>query len=32
MFDPHGTVIIGTGSYKALASPNPFVVCFVKAE
>ena len=32
MFDPHGTVIIGSGAYKALASPNPFVVCFVKAE
>lgn len=32
MFDPHGAVIIGTGYYKATASPNPFVVCFAKVE
>ena len=32
MFSPNGRVIIGTGYYKALASPNPFAVCFVKAE
>ena len=32
MFHPHGAVIIGTGYYKAVACPNPFTVCFVKAE
>lgn len=32
MFDPHGCVIIGSGTYKAEACPNPFAVCFVKAE
>lgn len=32
MFDPHGCVPIGAGTYKAAACPNPFSVCFVKAE
>lgn len=32
MFDIHGGVIIGSGTYKAAACPNPFSVCFVKAE
>lgn len=32
MFDTHGCVIIGSGTYKAAACPNPFSVCFVKAE
>ena len=32
MFDPRGCVIIGSGTYKAEACPNPFSVCFVKAE
>ena len=27
-----GGVIIGSGSYKAKASPSPFVACLVKAE
>lgn len=31
-FNQHGGVIIGSGSYKAQASPPPFVVCLVKAE
>jgi len=31
MFDPLGGVIIGSGTYKAEACPNPFSVCFVKA-
>ena len=30
MFSPDGAVIIGSGSYKAHASPNPFAVCFAK--
>lgn len=29
-FDPRGCVIIGSGTYKAQACPNPFAVCFVK--
>ncbi|MBQ1620685.1 MAG: molybdopterin-dependent oxidoreductase [Oscillospiraceae bacterium] len=32
MFDLRGGVIIGAGTYKAAACPNPFSVCFVKAE
>lgn len=32
MFDVRGSVIIGSGAYKAEACPNPFSVCFVKAE
>lgn len=32
MFDIHGGVMIGSGTYKAEACPNPFSVCFVKAE
>lgn len=32
MFHPLGNVIVGAGSYKAEHSPNPFAVCFVKAE
>lgn len=32
LFDPRGCVPIGAGTYKALACPNPFSVCFVKAE
>ncbi len=32
MFDPMGCVPIGAGTYKAAACPNPFSVCFVKAE
>ena len=32
LFDPKGSVPIGAGAYKALACPNPFSVCFVKAE
>lgn len=32
MFDPKGCVPIGAGTYKAEACPNPFSVCFVKAE
>ena len=32
MFDLHGGVMIGAGTYKAAACPNPFSVCFVKAE
>lgn len=32
MFDVHGGVIIGSATYKAEACPNPFSVCFVKAE
>lgn len=32
MFDPKGNVIIGSASYKAEACPNPFAVCFAKAE
>lgn len=32
MFDLKGSVIIGAGTYKAAACPNPFSVCFVKAE
>ena len=32
LFDPKGSVPIGAGTYKALACPNPFSVCFVKAE
>lgn len=32
MFDPRGCVPIGAGTYKAAACPNPFSVCFVKAE
>ena len=32
LFDPKGGVPIGVGSYKAAACPNPFAVCFVKAE
>ena len=31
-FNQHGGVIIGTASYKAQASPPPFVVCMVKVE
>lgn len=31
-FHTRGGVIIGTGSYKAKASPNPFSVCLCKAE
>ena len=31
-FNQHGGVIIGSGSYKAQASPPPFIVCLVKAE
>ena len=32
MFDLKGGVMIGAGTYKAAACPNPFAVCFVKAE
>lgn len=32
LFDPKGGGPIGVGSYKAAACPNPFAVCFVKAE
>ena len=32
MFDLKGGVMIGSGTYKAAACPNPFSVCFVKAE
>jgi len=32
MFDVKGGVMIGAGTYKAAACPNPFSVCFVKAE
>lgn len=32
MFDAKGGVMIGSGTYKAEACPNPFSVCFVKAE
>ena len=32
LFDPKGSVPIGAGTYKAAACPNPFSVCFVKAE
>lgn len=32
MFDIKGGVIIGAGTYKAAACPNPFSVCYVKAE
>ena len=32
MFDVKGGVMIGSGTYKAAACPNPFSVCFVKAE
>lgn len=32
MFDIKGGVMIGAGTYKAAACPNPFSVCFVKAE
>lgn len=32
MFHPLGSVIVGSGCYKAEHSPNPFSVCFVKAE
>jgi len=32
LFDIKGAVIIGAGSYKAAACPNPFSVCYVKAE
>ena len=32
MFDQRGCVMIGSGTYKAQACPNPFAVCFVKAE
>lgn len=32
MFDPKGGVMIGSATYKADACPNPFSVCFVKAE
>lgn len=32
LFDPKGSVSIGAGTYKAAACPNPFSVCFVKAE
>lgn len=32
LFDPKGCVPIGAGTYKAEACPNPFSVCFVKAE
>lgn len=32
MFAPKGCVPIGAGTYKAAACPNPFSVCFVKAE
>lgn len=32
MFDIKGGVMIGSGTYKAAACPNPFSVCFVKAE
>ena len=32
LFDPKGGVPIGVGSYKAAACPNPFAVCFVKAD
>ena len=32
MFDPKGCVITGSGTYKAQACPNPFSVCFAKAE
>lgn len=32
MFDIKGGVMIGSGTYKAEACPNPFSVCFVKAE
>ena len=32
LFDPKGSVPIGAGTYKAAACPNPFAVCFVKAE
>lgn len=32
MFDVKGGVMIGSGTYKAAACPNPFAVCFVKAE
>lgn len=31
-FNQHGGVIIGSGSYKAQASPSPFVVCMAKVE
>ena len=31
-FDLKGGVMIGSGTYKAAACPNPFSVCFVKAE
>ncbi|WP_369283825.1 xanthine dehydrogenase family protein molybdopterin-binding subunit [Oscillibacter sp. GMB15532] len=31
-FHQHGGVIIGCGSYKAQASPSPFVVCMAKVE
>lgn len=31
-FHKHGGVIIGSGTYKAQASPPPFIVCLVKAE
>lgn len=29
---PNGGIVIGTGSYKAQACPNPFVVCFARVE
>lgn len=32
LFHQHGGVIIGRGTYKADACPNPFSVCMVKAE
>lgn len=32
LFDTKGGVMIGSGTYKAAACPNPFSVCFVKAE
>lgn len=32
MFDVKGGVMIGSGTYKAAACPNPFSVCYVKAE
>lgn len=32
IFELRGTVLIGTASYKAKESPNPFAVCMVKAE
>lgn len=32
MFSPNGAVVIGSASYKAQDSPNPFIICMAKAE